>query len=135
MMAELLAPVDIEAAVISLLGAAMTGVVFATEIPNPRPPSERYGRITRAGGQGRNLIQSDVRVLLEFFGPDETTAFQDAQMGYALLWAAQDSYLDATTYATQIALTEPVNFQDPDTKSARYQFLATITTSLTEVST
>lgn len=131
-MTELLAPVDIEAAVITLLGATMTSVDFATGIPNPRPT--RYARITRAGGQGRNLIQSDVRVLLEFFGPDETTAFQDAQMGYALLWAAQDSYLDANVYATQIQLTEPVNFPDPDTKSSRYQFVATITTSLTEVS-
>jgi hypothetical protein len=131
-MTELLAPVDIEAAVITLLGAAMTSVDFATGIPNPRPT--RYGRITRSGGQARNLIQSDVRVLLEFFGPDETTAFQDAQMGYALLWAAQDSYLDANVYATQILLTEPVNFPDPDTKSSRYQFVATITTSLTEVS-
>lgn len=130
----LLAPVDIEAAVVTLLGSAMEAVDFATEIPNPRPPGGRYARVTRAGGQGRNLVQSDPRVLIEMFGPDETTAFNDAQMAWAVLWGAQDSYLDEATYATQIQSTEPVNFPDPATEDSRYQFLSTITTSLTEIS-
>lgn len=127
-----LAPVDVETAVIGLLNASMTSEV-SDKVPNPRPAGGQYGRVTRAGGTGRNLIQSDPRLLLEFWAPDATTAFNDARKAYALLWAAQDSYLDADTYATQILLTEPVNFPDPDTKDARYQFLATLTTSLTEV--
>lgn len=127
----MLVPVDIETAVIEFLNASMDSDV-SDRVSNPRPEDERYGRVTRAGGNPRNLVQSDPRLLLEFWAPDATTAFQDAQRAYGLLWAAQNSYI-GDVWVSQIQSTEPVNFPDPDTKSPRYQFVSTLTTSLQEV--
>lgn len=132
-MTELLGPVDVEAAVVSLLDGAMSANV-ATAVPNPRPASGGYLRVTRAGGGQRNLIQSDPRVLIECWHDDEVAAFDLARHAWALLWAAQDSFMTADVYVTRVESTEPVNFPDPDTDSPRYQFLTTLTTSLTEVS-
>ena len=132
-MTELLGPADVKTAAITFLDASMPSASVAGRVPNPRPTG-RYLRVTRAGGQPRNLIQSDPRLLIECWDDDETAAFNGAQLAYALLWAATDSYLSGDVYVTQIVLTEPVNFPDPDTKQPRYQFLATLTTSLTEVS-
>lgn len=123
----MLGPIDVEGEVVTLLNAALTPTV-STRIPNPRPAS--HVRVTRAGGQGRSLVQSDVRLLVECWGPDSTEAFDLARLAYAHLWA---TYGDASTWGGAASLTEPVNFPDPDTDSPRYQFLATITTSLTEV--
>lgn len=123
-----LAPPDVESAVV----ATLTGVAdsVATRVPNPRPVTAV--RVTRAGGQGRNLIQSDARILVECWADDTTTAFDIARMAYARLWAAQDSFL-GDVWVTRIEFTEPVNFPDPNTKQARYQFIAQLTASLTDV--
>lgn len=123
----MLAPVDVEAEVVTLLNTALTPPV-STQIPNPRPAS--HVRVTRTGGQGRNLVQSDPRVLVECWAPDSTAAFELARLAYAHLWA---TYGDAAVWGGRASLTEPANFPDPSTDSARYQFLATITTDLTEV--
>ena len=130
-MTELLGPVDVEAAVVSLLDGS-TSANVATAVPNPRPTGG-YVRVTRAGGGQRNLIQSDSRLLIECWHDDEVSAFDLARRCWALLWAAQDSFISAGVYATRIDSGEPVNFPDPDTGSPRYQFLSTLTTSLTEV--
>lgn len=127
----MLGPVDIEAAVVAVLDAG-TSAEVATSVENPRPAGPII-RVTRAGGSGRNLIQSTPRVLVECWDDDETDAFNLAQLAYARLWAAQDSFMTADVYVTQVELTEPANFPDPDTDQARYQFLAALTTSLTEV--
>lgn len=123
-----LAPVDIEGAVVSVLGAGA-----ATRVPNPRPDGPLI-RVTRAGGVTVNLIQSAPRVLVECWDDDEVAAFDLARLAYARLWAAADSFLTPDVYVTRIELTEPVNFPDPDTNKPRYQFVAALTTSLTEVS-
>lgn len=131
-MVEMLGPVDVEVGVVTLLDTGMASASVATRVPNPRPTG-RYLRVTRVGGQGRNLIQSDVRVLIECWDDDETAAFNAARLAYALLWAAQDSFISPGVYVTRIQLAEPVNFPDPDTRSPRFQFIANLTTSLTEV--
>lgn len=130
-MTAALVPVDIEGAVIVLLDAGTTASV-ASKVPNPRPTGG-YVRVTRAGGTNLNLIQSRPRVLVECWHDDETTALQLAQRCWALLWAAQDSFMTPEVYVTEIESTEPVNFEDPATDSARYQFISSITTSLAEV--
>lgn len=125
----MLAPVDIEGEVCTLLTDA-TGATFATRVPNPRPVTEKYGRVTRAGGNSRNLAQSDPRVLVECWAPDEVAAFHLARLAYGHLWA---TYGGHGAWGGRVSLTEPVNFPDPDTASARYQFFATITVDLQEM--
>lgn len=130
-MTGLYAPPDIEGAVVTLLDAG-TSADVSTAVPNPRPAGPMI-RVTRAGGSGRNLIQSTPRVLVECWDADEVAAFNLARLAYARLWAAADSFLVPGVYVTRIELTEPVNFPDPDTDQPRYQFIAALTTSLTEV--
>lgn len=133
-MPELLAPADVEAGVVALLDDGLTADV-STEVPDPRPESETYVRVTSTGGTVRNMIQLDSRCLVECWAPDETDALNLARHAWALLHAAQDSYLaGGDVYATRIESTGPVNFPDPDTDSPRYQFITTITTSLQEFS-
>ncbi|HEY4268415.1 MAG TPA: hypothetical protein VGM94_09515 [Galbitalea sp.] len=131
-MPDALAPADIEAAVVGLLDAGMTSDV-ATEVPNPRPTDQRYVRVRVTGGNPANLIQSLPRVLVEVWAPDETTAFNDAQKAWALLWAAQHSFVD-TVWVADVESSLPVNFPDPDTESPRYQFVTQIRASLQKVS-
>lgn len=130
-MPELYAPGDVEEAVVTLLNAGMMPPV-STKVPNPR--SDEHVRVTSLGGTVRNFVQMDSRVLVECWSTDETDAVNLARLAWALLFAASDSYLDASVYATRIQSTGPVNFPDPDTDMPRYQFISTITTSLTEVS-
>ncbi|WP_067428530.1 hypothetical protein [Nocardioides jensenii] len=123
------APPDIEAAVVTLLSSHMT---VATKVPNPRPAA--HTRVTAAGGNERNLIQSDARVIVECWGADDTAALGLARLAYAVLWGGQDSFIAPGVWVSQIQLTNPVNLPDPDTRSPRYQFVAQLTASLTEVS-
>jgi hypothetical protein len=124
----MLAPVDIEAEVVTLLDAALP-VDVSTRLPNPVPGAGAV-RVTRAGGNARNLMQSDPRLLVECFAADSVTAFNLARLAYAHLWA---TYGTTDTWGGRASLTEPVNFPDPSTKGARYQFVAQILTNLTEV--
>jgi hypothetical protein len=126
----MLAPVDIEGAVVTMLNDALAAPV-ATRVPNARPAE--FVRVTRTGGQSRNLVQSDARVLVECWAADGVAAFGLARMAYAHLWASADSFIADDVWVGRVDLTEPVNFPDPDTDSPRYQFLATLTTSLVEV--
>lgn len=129
-MGELIAPPDIEAGVVNLLDSALAADV-STEVPNPRP--SEHIRVTATGGTIRNLVQLDTRVLVECWAPDETTALNLARTAWAHLFAAQNTFLAAGVYATRIDSAGPVNFPDPDV-GPRYQFISTITASLTEVS-
>ena len=55
-MAEVLSPVDVEAVAVGLLPGPVS-----TRVPNPRP--DEFTRVTRAGGNPINLVQSNVRLL------------------------------------------------------------------------
>lgn len=123
--AEMLLPPDIEGQVIALLTARMPTVgSIATTVPNPRPSNETYIRVTRTGGAGRDLVQTDPTVLIECWAPDSTSALDVARLAYGHLWAA---YGGSETWGGRASFTEPVNFPDPDTTSPRYQFIATLT--------
>lgn len=127
----MLAPVDLEAAACAYL-AEHVGVT-ATSVLNPRPPDDTFLRITRAGGQGRNLVQSDIRLLVEAWAPDEVDAFNLARLAYAHLWAAQFGRI-GEVLVMAIELTEPTNYPDPALPEAsRYQFIATATVGLQDI--
>lgn len=129
-MPEFIAPPDVESGVIAMLDAALTADV-STEVPNPRPGE--FVRVSTSGGTIRNLVQLDARVLVECWSADETAALNLARTAWARLFAAQNSFLAAGIYVTRINSTGPVNFPDPDV-GPRYQFISTLTVSLTEVS-
>lgn len=125
----MLAPPDVEAAVVSLLAENMTADV-GTRVHSGA--DGEYVRVTRAGGGSRNLIQTDPRLLVECWADDSVAAFDLARMAYALLWSAADSFMAPGVWVSRVQLDDPVNFPD-STGRARYQFLATLTASLTEV--
>lgn len=129
-----MSPVDIEAAIVACLTAGVPAEVdVATAVDSDvESPGETasYIRVTALGGDPRTLIQSVPRALIECFAPSETAALDLARLAYGLLWAAQNSWLDDETWVSSIGLTDPVNFPDPDTKSARYQFIASPIASL-----
>lgn len=124
----MLAPPDIEAAVVQLLSPRMDA---ASKIPNPRPA--KHVRISSAGGTDRNLVQADPRVLIESWAPTDLEAIDQARLAYGLLSGAQHSFIGAGVWVSEIDLTVPVNFPDPDTDSPRYQFVAQLIASKTEV--
>lgn len=122
-----LRPVDAEGAARTYL-APLVGVPVSTRVPNPRNPP--FVQVTRAGGQPRNLVQSDVRLLVECWDLTETGAFELARLTYGHLWRIPPGYM-ADVLVMGIELSEPVNYPDPSTPGHhRYQFIATATTSL-----
>lgn len=123
MTTTVLAPADAEAALVVFLPGPVS-----TRIPNPRPAA--FTRVSRVGGDRQNLVQGVTRVLVECWGADDDTAFGRVQRAWGLLGAARQTYLAPTVWVTRVELTDPVNFPDPDTKSPRYQFVASLTLSL-----
>jgi hypothetical protein len=119
-----LAPADVEAALYAFLPAPV-----GTRIPDEL--GDEFTRVTRAGGDRLNLAMGVSRVLVECFGVDDDTAFAVARKAWGLLGAAGQSYLVPGVWVTRVQLTDPVNFPDPSTKHPRYQFVASLTLSLT----
>lgn len=115
------APVDVEALVVSVLGAG-TG----TKVPADRPAS--FTRVTRQGGGRTNLILSAPRVFVECWGPTSLAAFERAADAWAALDAAQGTNVGGVWIA-RVESTEPANFPDDD-GSPRYTFTAALTTQL-----
>lgn len=124
----MLIPVDVEADVIATLTAAADSV--ATKVPNPRPSSGSYIRVRRTGGGALGPVQSAPTLLVECWAPDDVAAFALAANAYGRLQAA---YGGASVWGGRIALTDPVNYADPDTPCPRYQFIATLTVPLEEL--
>lgn len=125
-MTTALAPVDIEAAIHTFLPGPV-----GTILPNPLQAA--FTRVTRVGGDRLNLIQATTRVLVECWAADEVSAFTRARTAWAMLAQAQRSYLAAGVWVTRIELTDPVNYPSPESAYARYQFIASLTLSLTPV--
>lgn len=123
----MLGPVDVEGEVTTLLASDADSV--GTAVPNPRTTT--IIRVTRSGGNARNAVQTDVRLLIECWAADEVAAFNLAATAYGRI---RDHYGPADVWGGRASLTDPVNFPDPDSASPRYQFVATILTDLQEVS-
>lgn len=123
---------DIEAAIVAHLNGLAEHV--ATRVRNPRPPT--FIRVTRQGGRGRNLITSDIRVLIECWAGDETTALGLARNAYARIWSGQHSWLAGRVWVGGIGFNEPVQFPDPDAPElVRFQFLISVTVGLEQMET
>lgn len=129
---ELLVPPDIEVDVVQLLTEKMPDVDdIATTVANPRPAGA-YIRVTRTGGQGRDLIQADPTVLVECWAPTRSAAHDVACRAYGHLSA---HYGGTGRWGGRASLTQPVNFPDPDTTAPRFQFIATLTVPFDRITT
>jgi hypothetical protein len=115
------APADVEAVVVSILGADAS-----TKVPADRP--ETFVQVTREGGVRNNLIQSTPRVFVKCWGPTQVDAFDRAADAWAALSDAEGTLVDGV-WLSRVQLTDLANFPDDD-GSPRYTFTAGITTSL-----
>lgn len=128
-MAELLGVPDVETAACVWLRAELAvrgqAAHVATSVPADRP--DRLVVVTLTNGNTRNLIMRDPMLLVECWAPDDTAAFQLAQLTHALLWSLPGQ----TIHRVQVYRVEdgglPVRFPDPDTRNPRYQFTAALT--------
>lgn len=120
----MLVPADVEAAMVTLLPGAHT------RVPPTRPAE--FTRVSRAGGNERNIVQSDVRLLVECFAADSVAAFARAARAWGLIKAAEGTTVGGV-WISRAEMTEPVNYPDQTTRQARYQFVAQLTTSLQEI--
>lgn len=110
-------PVDIEGRAIAALAPLPEPV--STRVPAPRPAA--FVRVTRVGGNRRNLVQGEPILLVECWAATSVAAFDLAARAWDLIdrdvsWSA--------------SLSEPVSFPDPDSTSPRYQFTASLLTNL-----
>lgn len=122
-MTELLAPPDVEAAFCVLLGGH-------TSVPNPRVLP--FVKVTRAGGQQNNPVQTTPRLIVECWGATEAAAYTKARAAWAACRASHDSFVSGV-WVGRVELTDPANFPDRDSKTPRYQFVVQPTVSLTRV--
>lgn len=130
------AAVDVEAAVVEGLSALLLpfGTVVATEIPRTAQGSvrfpERMVRVTRTGGTIMSPAHDRPTILVECWAARSTDAWQLAAVCRAemLGWDDRLALADAQgrggVWLTHRAEgSGPVNYPDPGTAHARYQFL------------
>ena len=128
-MTEVLRLPDTEAAVVTFLNAALTPPV-STRTPNPRPAA--YVRVSSAGGRSTNPATADPQVLVESYAGSSVTASTNALDAWHALSAARGSFIAPGVWLVTADCGVPVNFPDPDTTDARYQFVASLALSKTE---
>jgi hypothetical protein len=121
----ILAPVDVEAAVGTFLGAGTRVPVDVNGKPNGV-------RVLRVGGQQTTLIQGATRLTVECWAGDEVAAFDLARRCWARLWSKQHDFIGAM-WVSRVELTDPVNLPDVEAGRSRYQFVAQLTVALDEV--
>ena len=123
-------PVPVEQALVSYL-SPMVGVGVSTRVPNPRPAS--FVRVTRIGGSVLSIGQSRVRVLVECWGGTDAAAWALCATAWDAVWDSDEvPEIRPGVEVMDADLEEPVNFPDPASGSARYQFLASLVVNLKE---
>lgn len=123
-------PAPVEQALVTYLTTALTPITVATKVPNPRPAT--FVRLSRVGGDERNLVQADVRVLVEGWGNTDTLAWDAAKNAAGELRRLDLSGDLPTITVMRVRLTEPVNYPDSLSGSPRYQFIASLIVNLKE---
>ncbi|MFI9507571.1 hypothetical protein [Nocardia sp. NPDC052566] len=123
-MADVVAPPDAEALVVAYLRAqfAASGETarVATKVPNPRP--DRLVRLSLADTTRQTLAHFAARLIIECWDATEPAASALARITYALVHAMDGENVGADWVAAVVEVGGLVNFPDPDTGAARYQF-------------
>jgi hypothetical protein len=123
-----LAPVDVEAAFVAYLNAALTPPV-STRVPNPRPAS--HVRVQVVGGTVDNVAFESPLLLIECWAATSPAAAALVRQAWAEIAETRGAFVGAA-FVLSTNLSRPVNFPDPDTTSPRYQFTADLRVAMTE---
>ena len=118
---------DIEGALITLVESA-TSVDAGTR----RTQAAEFVRVNLTGGTLGTLVTGDATVLFECWAATSLRAFEIAQGVWAAVRNSGGAFVGPVWFV-KADPQMPVNFPDPDTKSPRYQFLATVRVALEEV--
>lgn len=121
-----LQPANLEAVLVAYL-TPLVGVHVGTRIPNPRPAA--LVRVSRLGGDPRNMIQERALLLVECYGADDSAAWATAATAWQAL-DGRDPLEQDGVELTERQVGSPVNFPDPSTTSPRYQFTVQVTADL-----
>lgn len=129
-----LSPVDVEGVLVGYLDALLP-VSVSTRVPNPRPQS--FVQVTRTGGAAQNLVQERPVVLVECWAPKSTDAWALAAQAWTALQGRDPIEHGGVELspASDTSISAPVNYPDPSTSSARYQFTAELIVNLAKGST
>lgn len=121
------APPPVIPALVTFLGAALS-VPVSSVVPNPRPPA--FVRLGATGGQRRNLSQADPTVLVECWAASSYQAMELASSAWSALEGAD--WLSPEVWVAESRASLPVDFPDPTSEQARWQFLWSPTVNLKE---
>ena len=119
-------PGRVEQATVAYLAGPLA-LPVGTRIPEPRPA--QFLRVTRAGGNRRNLVQSNVRLLVECWGATDALAWDACERSWQLMDALEST---PTMTVARVTLADPVNYPDSLSGSPRYQYLADLIVNLKE---
>lgn len=122
-MSVLLAPPDVEVAVVAILTGALPGAHVGTRYP--ADDALKVVRVSATGGDVSGRVHATARVLVECWADDEGDAFRLAAKAHAHLSGAQGRFGDVTVYRVEPLL--PVNNPDVNRLARfRFQFLSTV---------
>lgn len=119
--ADAMVPVDVEAALVRLLGPAV-GARVVTTVPNPHPG--RLVRVGRIGGVRTDVVVEKPLVLVECWESSEPAAWALLQSVYAALTGAVQTFIAPGVWLYGVSLSGGVNYPDPASTYSRYQLTA-----------
>ena len=125
------APANIEVALIAWLKSQLGATQVGTRVPSTRP--DKFIKLTRAGGQPTNILQSEPRILVECWGNTDQAAWELTVAAWAAIGDTDGRTLGQGIWVAHVAATEPVNYPDDATGSPRYQLIAVLTIDLEEL--
>lgn len=122
--AEVIAPVDAEAAVVAGLKAAYLSrgmtVKVGTKVPNPMPSA--VVRVSLVDSARITLLHHQASILVECWADSESAASDLARTTYALIFALEGEEVGGKWVAQVTEMGGVVNFADLDAGVPRYQF-------------
>lgn len=120
----IVSPPPVGAAVIEFLG--VLGVPVSSQVPNPRP--SEFIRVIMQGGSRRNLGEADPVVIVEAWASSSYAAMLLAGRAWSALEGAE--WLSADVWVAAHSASLPVDFPDPTSEQARWQFTYTPTVNM-----
>jgi hypothetical protein len=120
MASEVIVFPDAEALAITWLTGKIDTVVTYTKVPDPRP--DELIKVTTTGGHRLDLAYREAQLTFECWAEDNVRASEIARAAHAHMHAAAGETVDGAYVRKVVGIGGPVNFPDPESTSARYQF-------------
>lgn len=130
MATELLVAGDIEASLISLLGAGMPSVPWSGRVPKDRPPE--FGRLARIGGTRRQIVLDQPMVGAWLWAGSDVRATELALEAEGRIFAAEGTILPGGIQLYEVRGISGVRItEDVDSKTPMAVFTVQLTWRLT----